>query len=241
MVSVLKQNFKDEILHNKSDDKTTYIKRVINRKERIENEQFDVVQTLEIKKTKKTIKGTLGMVERTKIKKFGECEGQSRGQVEVGIVREDTDCRLVDRIKAVYQESLKDKLASGNKDMSKDEIVERILEEMDYERQMRNKMNTKKEVNERKERTYKDSEIKISGFDMTYDENDLIKIFSAVGDVKKCIILRARKDRSRKLNIAYLTFHQSIHVKEAITKFDNTDSGMGTMRVCRPKDDEFFY
>lgn len=236
-VSVLSQNFKDEILTKKSDDKTTFIKRVINKKERIENELYDVIQTLEIKKTKKLIKGTLGMKERTKIEKFGECKGQSRGHVEVGIVREDTDCKLIDRIKSVYQESLKDKLASDNKDMTKDKILEKILQEIDMERDMRNKMNSKKEVNEKKTRTFRDTEIKITGFDMIFNEEDLIEKFKTVGDVKKCIILRAKKDRSRKLNIAYLTFFQSIHVDEAINKFDNTDSGMGTMRVCKPIDD----
>lgn len=236
----IEYKIKDEILNKKDKDPNiTYIKRIVNIINKSDGSEKQ--QTLEIKRTKLIKTGTEGIKKRTEMKKFGVCTGQERGTVESGIVRIDNPVKIFDRKTAYNQDSLKEKLKT-NKNMSKEELMTRMLEEQEKERKiMIEKMNQNTFINDRdnkRKREAKDTDIKITGFDMRLEEEDIFKLFDdKIGGVRHVRILRDRKDRKIKRNIAYLEFHQSANVQLAIDMFHEKTVGNSVLCVCRPQDD----
>lgn len=191
----------------------------------------------EIKRTKIIKKGTMGMKERSEIKKFGLCSGQLRGTIESGVVRIDNEIKITNRNKQVYHEGLKEKLRSTGFMKSKEDLIRKMNEE--NEKKANKQSETKNELDSKKKmRQSKETDVKITGFNMTFDEHDLMKLFTKVGEVKKCIILKDRITGAKR-NIAFLEFRQTYSVQKAIDRFDNRTVSGCVMIVSRPSDEVF--
>ena len=239
---IRKIHLPDEIIPAKplQDPNITYIKRIIKLID--DGENSETHQIFEIKRTKVPKKGTIGIKERMEIKKFGVCVDQSRGNVESGVVRIDNETKIVDRKKMVVQESLKEKIKSqqtGDK-YTKDDLMNRMIAEQERERKTKVEIMFQNSQDDRKKKRRRDpklTDIKITGFQMNKEEQDLMTMFEKIGRVRRCIILRDKNDRSKKRNIAYLEFEQTCHVQQAIDEFNNHIDGNSVMSVCRPEDD----
>ncbi len=236
--TVTRKLISDEIIKEEK-DKDGNIVTTIKRKEQLidptseTNEKRFIIS--EIKRTKIIKIGTFGIKQRAELPKFGLCENQSRGTVENGIIRLDNEVKITNRKKAVYQEGLKDRLKSSNAAINKEELEKKMFEEMERKK-MQISEKPKFEENKRTYREAKDTDIKITGFNMRCDEKDLILLFENVGEVHKCRILRD-KITKKKRNIAFLEFKNSIDVEEAIKRYDNKSVGGCVLMVCRPGDD----
>lgn len=233
----------DELIPGKPDHdpNITYIKRTIKEVTLEADNQREKTTISEIKRIRLTKIGTKGIKERSEIAKFGQCAQQSRGTVEAGIVRVDNEYRIVDRKKAVFQESLKEKLKTNTSGVTKKDLLERMLNEQEKERMIKEEKISQKTTDnkyKRRKRDAKETDIKITGFDMRLEEQDLIEIFEKVGPVSRCIIIRDKNNRNIKRNIAYLEFRATLHVPEAIEKYNNKTVGNSVFIVCRPNDDE---
>lgn len=231
----------DEIIVKpEKDPNITYIKRTVIIKDELEEVEKQVIS--EIKRTKVSKIGTFGIKKRMEIPKFGQCAKQSRGTVEPGIVRVDNEYKIVNRKLAVHQETLKDKFKTSTQEFTKENLMEKMLLDKERERKLLLEKTAHHSYYFRDNRTRrkyesKETDIKITGFDMRLNELDLMKIFDKIGTVKRCCIVRDKKDRNIKRNIAYLEFENTIHVDEAIEYYNNRTIGNSVFIVCRPEDD----
>ena len=234
----------DELIENKhdKDPNVLFYKRVVI----LQDQGDDSVKhhICEIKRTKVTKIGSVGVKKRMEIPKFGISAGQTRGTVESGIIRMDQEMKIVDRKKACFQESLKEKLKGGNNSISKEDFMQKMIAEQERDKKviiekLNQNVNPFTKKARMKKREVKETDVKITGFNLRCEESDLIELFEKVGRVKRCIILRDRLNRSIKRNIAYLEFEDSINVAFAIDKYNNITVGNSVLNVCRPADDEF--
>ena len=230
----------DEIIEDKNckDPNTTTIKRIVLLRDT--GDDSEKVQTSIIKRTKVLKEGTKGIKERSEFAKFGLCEGQNRGIIESGIVRVDNDIKIINRKQAQFQESLLSKLKNNSNNITKEVLMEKMINEQEKERKnMIDMMNQNTYQNDKKKlkpRACKDTDIKVTGFDMRCEEKDLMEIFEKVGRVRRCTILRDRIDRTKKKNVAYIEFESTMHVEEAIREYDNKTVGLSVLNVCRPNE-----
>lgn len=232
---------RDEFIEEKKEKEglVTYIRRIVEVTDKTQEQDEKHYLVSDIKRIKVTKIGTEGIKSRMNIPKFGVCESQKRGVVEGGTTRIDNEVKITNRKKAVYQEGLKERLKQSTVTSTKEALEEKMLDEIERKR----KENIAKissapdDFKKKKPREAKETDIKITGFNMRCDENDLMNLFENVGPVKKCIILRDRVT-NKKRNIAFLEFRETYHVELAIEKYNNKTVGGCVLIVCRPADDE---
>lgn len=228
----------DEIIKEET-DKDGNLVYIIKRKEKIvdkTNEEDEIRFVIsEIKKTKVLKKGTIGIKQRAEIHKFGDCKTQSRGTVEAGLIRQDNEVKIANRKKVVYQEGLKEKLKTSSIMTGKEDLIKKMLDEQERKRNQNKEISIYEQQKIDRQREAKETDIKIMGFNMRCEEIDLIELFSKVGPVRKCKILRDKITKAKR-NIAFLEFHQTTHVEEAIKKYNDKTVGGCVLMVSRPND-----
>lgn len=213
-----------------------YMKRRIKCTELIDDEEKQSILISDIKRYEVPKKTTPGIKERLLIPKFGLCTGQAQGSIENGIVRNDAECRIVNRKKQVYNEGLKERLKNSTDIATKEEFLRRMLEEQEKKRNDNAFKQVGLEEKKIKRRRDRPASIKITGFSKRCEEEDLRKLFSEVGDVGGVHILRDRVT-GEKRGIAFLHFRQTAHIQEAIDRFDNKTIGNSVWQVCKVDED----
>jgi RNA recognition motif-containing protein len=190
--------------------RTTYVTR--------DGESFKIVSDIKKKKEKKEV--TKEVAARMKIPKFGACASQPRGSLEPGIiVISKEEVRIMNR-KTDVERDIGDKLRDAIND--KKMIV---LREMKDARERENKEKLAKLFNTSKTQVVKRqytrvNAIKISGFNPTYNDKDIRELFEKVGRVRRVTIPRDWNTGLNK-NFAFIEFDQTIHVKDAVNRFND--------------------
>ena len=199
MTDIIKEKYeaiKEEVIQEKIEKgrKIQIVRRTVKITNLVAEEGAETERLIvsEIKRYEITSKGTPGIKERMEIPKFGDCVNQKRGTVESGIVRIDGEQRIVDRKKNVFDEGLKQKLRSSGGDITKEELEKKMIEEIEKKRADNAFKPQVYDDRSRGRHEYKETEIKITGFDKRCDEADLKKVFEKVGKVRRCRILRDR-------------------------------------------------
>lgn len=225
------KKIEEKKLDKKSNDPNTeFYKRVITL-EKFDGTKYEIHQ--EVKKIKDKRQGTKGVADRMKIVKFGDCAGQSRGTLEEGIIRREEEIRIVDRKKEVYQEGLREKFKKKAK-LDKETLWNQMEEEKQRERKENmHKINPEHDKEKSKPREAKDTDIKVTGFNPSYEEFHLKDLFSKVGMVRRVRIVRDKHTKAKK-SLAYLEFYQDTHVQEAIDRFHDRTVGGCVLCVTRP-------
>jgi hypothetical protein len=186
-----------------------------------------------IKEKKKVIKE---VAERTKIPKFGICKGQPRGSLEAGVIMvSKEEVKIINRETDVEQD-MKDKLLESINNRKKN-----VLREMQEARDKENQEKLAKLFSAHKPSTIRknrprENSIKVSGFNPSYNEKDLTEIFEKVGQIKRVFIPRDFNTGHFK-NFAFIDFYQSLHVKSACERLN--DSAIdGCILSVIPADDK---
>jgi hypothetical protein len=155
-----------------------------------------------------------------KLPKFGLCSGQPRGSLEPGIIIvSKEEVKIIDRKKDIEQD-IGDKLRDAINDRKM--IVLREMKDA-RERENREKLaklfSTSKATTARKYNK-RENAIKVSGFNPTYTDRDIREVFEKVGRLKRVTIPRDWNTGLNK-NFAFIEFDQTIHVKDAVEKFND--------------------
>lgn len=176
--------------------------------------------TSDIKRIKEKKKVREEVAERMKIPKFGICAGSARGTMEEGVITiSKEEIRIINRTTDVEQD-MKDKLLDSINNR-KNNVLKEMKEAK--ERETQEKLN--KLLNSQKapiiKRIYKrENNIKVSGYNPKYDEEDLRRIFEEAGRIRK-VYIPCDRNTGVKKNLAFIEFEQSMGVKNAIEKFND--------------------
>jgi RNA recognition motif-containing protein len=174
------------------------------------------------------------MAERLQIKKFGICQDQPRGYLEAGIVmHQKEEVRIVDRFNNVerdMKEKLKDSINRKKEHILKEMIEKKKSEQEERLRKMYGNVDAKKTIR----RTYNnENTIKVQGYPPSYGREDLERLFSVIGEIKK-INIPVDINTGKNKPFAYIDFKQSISVNEAISRMDDYAVGVCVLSVSRP-------
>lgn len=176
--------------------------------------------TSDIKRIKEKKRVREEVAERMKIPKFGICAGSARGTMEEGVITiSKEEIRIINRTTDVEQD-MKDKLLDSINNR-KNNVLKEMKEAK--ERETQEKLN--KLLNSQKapiiKRIYKrENNIKVSGYNPKYDEEDLRRIFEEAGRIRK-VYIPCDRNTGVKKNLAFIEFEQSMGVKNAIEKFND--------------------
>jgi len=190
----------------------------------------DIRKTKEKKKVKKEI------AERSKIPKFGLCKGQPRGSLETGVImvsREEV--RIINRETDIEQD-MKDRLLDSINNRKKN-----VLKEMQDAKERENQEKLAKLFSSNKPTIVKkirqrENSVRVSGFNPSYKENDLMELFSKVGPIKRVFIPKDFNTGQNK-NFAFIDFFQSIHVRSAVEMLNDAAIDQCVLSVA-PADDK---
>jgi RNA recognition motif-containing protein len=158
-----------------------------------------------------------------KIKKFGECAGQIRGQLESGIVRKsDEIVRIIDRENDM-EKNLKEELGKEI-EKKKKMYLETLQHKIDKEKkEQKDKIENRPPP--KKIYTNQENCVRITGFPKNYTEQNVREIFESKNlRIRKINLLRDGKTGVPR-GIAYVDFEQSLTVKEAVDLLNDTPIG----------------
>ena len=177
---------------------------------------------------------TQEMAERLKIKKFGICQDQPRGYLEAGIVmHQKEEVRIIDRFNNVerdMKEKLKESINRKKEHILKEMIDKKKSEQEERIKKMYGNVDLKKNM---KKNFNNENTIKITGYPPYYDRDELMKLFSAYGEIRR-LTIPTDPITGKNKPFAYIDYYQSLSVNDAISNLHDTPVDMCVLTVTRP-------
>jgi RNA recognition motif-containing protein len=206
--------------------RTTYIYR--------DGTDYKVTSDIKKMREKKIMKKEIA--ERMKIPKFGACAGQPRGSLEAGVILiSKEEVKIVNREKDVeldMKERLIDSISSKKRNVLREM---QDIKEKEKQQKLALLFSSTKAATMIKRNRPRENSIKVSGFNPSYKEDDLWRIFEKVGRVRKVYIPKDFYTGAFK-NFAFVDFEQSASVKDAVERFNDEAVDSCVLNVTKADD-----